>query len=197
MESFRKNLSILNKTSARKSRFSKKKRNPECIIASNQINNLFLFCETKQDDDQSDHFYFFVYVKFKETFCKAKIKMEEGVMGSEKYQFTIMEVPNPKRKKKGKFNFLVYSETKIMLITFKSKTSSVSFSKIVDKNVNPGSKIEYCPVKKLYYIPNGNKLEIWDRTFSHQVYVVELHNNINAFRVGLNSELLIIYDKYR
>ena len=158
---------------------------------------MHLFCETKNEATDKGFYYFIVHAKYKYKKTKVKIKMEEDILNDFEEKFKIIEVPNRKRQKKKQFNFLIFSNSKIILISFNSKKVTLNFAKLINRNVETEAGIIYCDQRKFFFVPNQNQLEIWDRTFTHEIYAIETVNTIFSYRTIPNSDLVILYDKYR
>lgn len=127
---------------------------------------------------------------------KAKIRLDEGLGDTETERFKLVEVYNPKRSKKGRFFFIIYSHLRILSFEFNSKKGQISVSKILNQKVEAELGLVYCAAQKQFLVPSENSLEIWDRTLSYQIYAIGLKNKIKGFLRVAQKDLIVLYDKY-
>ena len=181
---------------SRKSRFNNaSKLKPECLFSSRYVRNLNLVCMSETPNDTTGNGYFKMFGHYEGLLCKAKIRMGTMEMEDMGEEFKVLEIYNKKRYKSKKFHFLIYSESKIILLCFLAKKKRLEVCKILNKQGNEGVDIKYIPEHKLFLVPYENSIEIWDRSFSHRIYTIKLEVNVCAIRYSELYQMVMIFDK--
>lgn len=183
---------MIKNTVKRISRFYKQDIRTECFLISKCLQDCYIICQSAVAKESNNTYYFTIYVYYQGRIEKAKIKLEENFSESMFEIFKIIEAPNAKRNRRGSCKFLIYSQKRILIFTFETKTKKISISKLIYQQVEVHMDLIYCEKQKHFLVPSEDSLDVWDRTFSYKVYSIELNNKIKGFVKVPDSDIILL-----
>lgn len=166
-------------------------------MASKLANGLFVYCKSLANRQLEDHYDFLVFVALGSQTQFLRLQMDEYISNFENEHFSILEMANVLRNERSLFDFLIYSQVKVLLVTFDAEADSLKVINFVYQNVEKGLRIEYSERQQLFLVPNEEYLELWNPTFSFKVHSIQLKQKVKGFRLIPTDNVVVLYDKQK
>lgn len=176
--------------------FEKMPQKNEVLLISETTKDLYFYCKWTPDQTKNTFFYLTIFAKLGKFSKRIKIRMEESSLNRHK-RLKILEVPNKVKQAHNCFDFLIYSDIEMLLMTFDTNNKSLEVVQMAFVNSQRELDVLYCPHHNLFLVPNKKYLEIWNSKLTHKIYTLQMDYAIKSLKFIPSNCTVIIYDQQK